>query len=99
VINPVSFAGLLLAGSTHGAHIADYLADLASSHGRVQLSERVVTDAECGKPLSALARGLGLRVYRDGKPYGFWEAEAQSLVPGDCIVEIVPTAATEAQIL
>ena len=31
VINPVSFAGLLLAGSTDGAHIADYIADLASS--------------------------------------------------------------------
>ena len=43
VINPVSFAGLLLAGSTHGAHIADYIADLASSSGRVQLHEREVT--------------------------------------------------------
>jgi voltage-gated potassium channel len=98
VINPVSFAGLLLAGSTHGAHIADYLADLASSHGRVQLAERIVTDQECGKPLSALARGLGLRIYRDGKPYGFWEPETHSLVPGDCIVEIVPTSSTEAEL-
>jgi voltage-gated potassium channel len=97
VINPVSFAGLLLAGSTHGAHIADYIADLASSSGRVRLAERVVTQEECGKPLSALARGLGVRVYRDGKPYGFWEAEVQSLQPGDCIVEILPTTTTEAE--
>src|SRR3546814_4873555 len=42
VINPVSFAGLLLAGSTHGEHIADYLADLATSSGRVQLAERMI---------------------------------------------------------
>ena len=35
--------GLLLAGSTQGAHIADYIADLASSSGRVQLHEREVT--------------------------------------------------------
>jgi voltage-gated potassium channel len=98
VINPVSFAGLLLAGSTQGAHIADYIADLASSHGRVQLAERVVMDDECGKPLSALAKGLGVRVYREGKPYGFWEPEARSLLPGDCIVEILPTAATEAEL-
>ncbi|HMJ94132.1 MAG TPA: potassium channel family protein [Allosphingosinicella sp.] len=97
VINPVSFAGLLLAGSTHGAHIADYIADLASSSGRVRLAERVVTDEECGKPLSALAQGLGVRVYRDGRPYGFWEPEVQSLMAGDCIVEIMPTAATEAE--
>jgi len=98
VINPVSFAGLLLAGSTQGAHIADYIADLASSSGRVQLYEREVTPQECGKPLSAIARGLGVRVYRDGTPYGFWEPEAQSLLPGDCIVEILPTSKTEAEL-
>ena len=97
VINPVSFAGLLLAGSTQGLHISDYIADLASSSGRVKLSERVVTEDELGKPLAALARGLGVRVYRDGKPHGFWEPEAQSLMPGDCIVEILPTARTEAE--
>ncbi len=96
MINPVSFAGLLLAGSTQGLHISDYIADLASSHGRVRLAEREITEEECGKPLSALARGLGVRVYRDGKPYGFWEPEAKALMPGDCIVEILPTTETEA---
>jgi voltage-gated potassium channel len=95
VINPVSFAGLLLAGSTHGAHIADYIADLASSHGRVQLAERIVRPEECGKPLSAITRGLGVRVYRDGLPHGFWEPEAESLVSGDIIVEILPTTEAE----
>jgi voltage-gated potassium channel len=98
VINPVSFAGLLLAGSTQGLHISDYIADLASSSGRVKLSERVVTDEECGKPLTALAKGIGVRIYRDGTPYGFWEAEAQALLPGDCIVEILPTAEKEAEL-
>ena len=97
VINPVSFAGLLLAGSTHGAHIADYIADLASSSGRVRLSEREVTGAECGKPLSAIAHGLGVRVYREGRPHGFWEAEAAALRPGDTIVEILPTSPVEGE--
>jgi len=98
VINPVSFAGLLLAGSTQGLHISDYIADLASSSGRVRLAERVVQDDECGKPISAIARGLGVRVYRDGRPYGFWEPEVQALKPGDCIVEILPTADKEAEL-
>ena len=98
VINPVSFAGLLLAGSTQGAHISDYLADLATSHGRVQLHERKVRNDECGKPLSAVSQGLGLRIYREEKPYGFWEPETASLQPGDIIVEIVPTTATESQV-
>jgi voltage-gated potassium channel len=91
VINPVSFAGLLLASSTLGPHITDYLADLASSRGRVQLAERPVRGEECGKPLSAVATGLGLRFYRDGVPYGFWEPEAAALMAGDVLVEILPT--------
>jgi voltage-gated potassium channel len=98
VINPVSFAGLLLAGSTQGLHISDYIADLASSSGRVKLSERVVTEEECGKPLADLAVGIGVRIYRDGTPYGFWEPEAQALRPGDCIVEIMPTTAKEGEL-
>lgn len=95
VINPVSFAGLLLAGSSEGPHIADYIADLATTHGRVQLAERRVEPQECGKPLSAIAKGIGVRLYRNDLPYGFWEPEAQSLMPGDTIVEILPTTKTE----
>ncbi|WP_407641329.1 potassium channel family protein [Alteripontixanthobacter maritimus] len=92
VINPVRFTGLLLAGSAKGAHISEYLADLASVTGRVQLVERKVTDEECGSSISALATGgRGLRVYRKGKALGFWEDECQNLQPGDIIVEIVPT--------
>ncbi|MDJ0642581.1 MAG: potassium channel family protein [Erythrobacter sp.] len=92
VINPVRFTGLLLAGSAQGAHIADYLADLASVTGRVQLVERVVEDDECGCAITELKTGgRGLRIYRNGRAIGFWEEECQSLQPGDVIVEIVPT--------
>lgn len=90
VINPASFAGLLLAGSTHGPHIADYMADLAASDGRVALHERLVMPGEVGKPLSALTTGLGVRLYRGGQCHGFWEPEAKSLEAGDTLVEIVP---------
>ncbi len=92
VINPVRFTGLLLAGSAKGAHIADYLADLASVTGRVQLVERRVTEEECGRSISELTTGgKGLRVYRKGKPLGFWEVECESLQEGDTVVEIIPT--------
>ena len=93
VINPVSFAGLLMAGSAQGLGIADYMADLASSAGRVQLSERAVTDSETGKPLAGISSGLGLRILRRGRPIGFWEEGAQSLQQGDRIIEIVPNGA------
>jgi voltage-gated potassium channel len=98
VINPVRFTGLLLAGSSQGAHVAEYLADLASVSGKVQLVERPVQQEEVGKSLHNLATGgQGLRLYRDGKPYGFWEAEARSLQAGDLVVEIKPTDATECE--
>jgi len=92
VINPASFAGLLLAGSCFGPHTADYMADLAATDGRVSLSERNVRPDELGKPLSAITSGLGVRIYRAGQPIGFWEAGASVLLAGDQIVEIVPGA-------
>lgn len=90
VINPASFAGLLLAGSTHGAHLAEYMADLAASGGRVALHERPVTDEEVGIPLSRISTGLGHRIYRGDQVFGFWEPEARHLERGDMIVEVVP---------
>ncbi len=96
VINPVRFTGLLLAGSAQGAHIADYMADLASVSGKVQLVERAVLPAEIGQSLNDLTGGgKGLRIYRNGEPRGFWEPEAQSLQAGDIVVEIRPTEASE----
>jgi len=89
VINPASFAGLLLAGSYEGPHVADYLADLAATGGRVRLRERPVEQAEIGKPLRDLATGIGLRLYRAGRPIGYWEPEAATLFGGDTIIEIV----------
>lgn len=90
VINPVSFTGLLLAGSGNGPHIAEYIADLAAAAGRIYLNERSVTAGEVGKPLSAIATGLGVRIYRDGTVVGFAEEGAKSLKAGDTIIEIVP---------
>ena len=91
VINPVSFTGLLLAGSAEGKHIAEYLSDLATVTGRVQLVERPVLQSEIGGSLDNLASGgKGLRIYRRGATIGFWEPSAQELEDGDVIVEITP---------
>jgi voltage-gated potassium channel len=88
IVNPVSFGGLLLAGSTAGSRIPDYVADLVAVDGRVALRERPVTAEEVGKPLSAVTTGLGVRIYRASHPIGFWEEGAQELQPGDILIEI-----------
>lgn len=92
VVNPLDFAGLLLATTHAGQHIADYLADLATKKGRVRIVEREVREDEIGKPLKELSQGLGLRIIRDGTPYGFWRPQVEKLQPGDIIMEIQPTA-------
>lgn len=92
VINPVRFTGLLLAGSAQGTHVSDYLSDLASVGGQVQLVERTVTADEVGRSLDSLGPGTrGLRVVRGGRQIGFWEADAQRLEAGDVVVTIVAT--------
>ncbi len=92
VINPVRFTGLLLAGSAEGTHVSDYLADLASASGRVQLVERPATAADVGRALDNLPDGSrGLRIIRAGAEVGFWEAAAQRIEEGDILVTILPT--------
>ncbi len=90
VINPASFAGLLLAGSAHGPHIAEYMADLAAENGLVSLRERSVRPEEIGQSLAQISTGLGVRIYRGDESHGFWEAAAEHLRAGDLILEIVP---------
>jgi hypothetical protein len=35
--------------------------------------------------------GLGLRIIGDGTVYGFWRPQVEKLLPGDFVMEIVPT--------
>ena len=91
VVNPFDFAGLLLATTHAGQHIADYLADLATMGGRVRLIEREIRSEEVGKSLKDLPDGLGLRIIRGGTPYGFWRPQVEKLEAGDIIMEIIPT--------
>jgi voltage-gated potassium channel len=90
VINPVRFTGLLLAGSAQGSHVAEYMVDLASVGGKVQLVERAVLSEEVGKTIDNLATGgRGMRIYRGEEAIGYWEAGP--LQEGDVVVEIRPT--------
>lgn len=91
VINPVSFAGLLLANSCKSQHIADYMMDLASIDGPVALAERPVAAQEVGRSLAEINTGIGLRLYRGGTAYGFFTDEAKTLLSSDLIVEVVRT--------
>ncbi|MGI8611940.1 MAG: potassium channel family protein [Sphingomicrobium sp.] len=92
VINPVSFAGLLLASSLEGPHRAEYIADLATSEGRVELRERVVEPDEVGRSLREICTGQAVRLIRDGQSHAPSDPTFQRLAPGDRILEIIDSA-------
>jgi voltage-gated potassium channel len=92
VINPVSFAGLLLASSLQGPYRAEYLADLATSEGRVELRERIVEPDEVGRSLREICTGQAVRMIRDGKAHAPSDPSFQRLAPGDRILEIIDSA-------
>ena len=43
---------------------------------------------EIGTSLKDISEGLGLRIIRGDKPYGFWRPQVEKLEPGDIIMEI-----------
>lgn len=91
IVNPISFGGQLLAGSSMGTHIAEYVSDLITSHGQIALKERPAMPGEVGQHLRDLQPGRGLRIYRGSETLGFWQAEAV-VQAGDTVIEIVPTS-------
>lgn len=95
IVNPISFGGQLLAQCTAGPHIADYVADLVTRGGRVELRERPVRDAEIGRSPRDIASGRILRIYRGDRMIGFWEAEAEILNQGDMVIEVVQAGSAE----
>jgi voltage-gated potassium channel len=91
VVNPVSFAGVLLASTSHGEHLADYLTDLATARGSVGLREREVTEDEVGQFLKDVSGGKAMRLYRGKEVICPSDPGPPRVELGDLIIELVPT--------
>jgi voltage-gated potassium channel len=92
IVNPVSFGGQLLAQCTVGPHIADYVADLVTRGGRIELRERAVRPGEVGKSPRDIADGQIVRIYRGDRAIGVLEPDAHALAAGDLVIELVQAA-------
>jgi len=89
IVNPVSFGGQLLAQCAAGPHIADYVADLVTRGGRVELRERSVRADEVGMAPGDVQGAQIVRIYRSDRPIGPLDAEARRLAAGDLLLELV----------
>jgi voltage-gated potassium channel len=88
IVNPISFGGQLLAGSTAGPHLADYVAELVTRGGDSDLHEREVTAGEVGLSPAEIRTGQVLRLYRDDRCLLLDNPAAQKLEAGDVLIEV-----------
>ena len=96
IVNPISFGGQLLAGSTAGPHLADYVAELVTRGGDSDLHERVVTAAEVGRSPAEITTGRVLRLYRDDRCLLLDHPAAQRLEAEDVLIEVLDRADRQA---
>lgn len=97
IVNPVSFGGQLLAQCTAGPHVADYVTDLVTRGGRIELRERAVKQEEVGLSPRDVAGSQIVRIYRDDHAIEIAQADAQRLIAGDWVIELIEADDTRAR--
>lgn len=87
-VSPSQISGFLLADSVSHRHVNEFVLDVLSSGGRLLLNERTAHADEVGKPAGVIGRAMIVRIYRDGLPVGFWEAEGSVIRDGDMVLAL-----------
>jgi voltage-gated potassium channel len=95
-VSPSQISGFLLADSVSHRHVTDFVLDVLSSGGRLLLNERPAHEEELGKAAGVVGDAMIVRIYRDGRPVGFWEAEGQVIRAGDVVLALESEAARDA---
>ena len=87
IISPSTFGGYLLAAAVEQRHLADYLEDLVTVGGHINLVEETIRDGEAGKTPEDFKPDVLLRVYRQGTVLSPWDfREKDRLVEGDIVL-------------
>lgn len=83
------FSGLLLASTSHGEHISDYLTELATTRGE-RLREREASSDEIGQLFKDVRGGRAVRLHRGSEVLGRDDPDLTRVERGDLIIEILP---------
>ncbi len=92
IVNPVSFGGQLLAQCTTGPHVADYVTDLVTRGGRIELRERAVKAEEVGRLPRDIVGSQIVRIYRGEQAIEVAQTDAERLLDGDWVIELIEKA-------
>jgi len=87
IISPSTYGGYLLAAAVDQHHLADYLKDLLTAGGHINLVEEPARDGDVGKTLEDLRPDVLLRVYRQGTVLSPWDFKPQDRIEkGDMLL-------------
>ncbi|WP_447969787.1 potassium channel family protein [Nitrospira sp. M1] len=87
IISPATYGGYLLAAAVNQRHMTQYMEDLLTAGGRVNLVEEVIRDEDVGKTPVDLKPDVLLCVFRQGSTYSPWEfKENEYLEKGDVLL-------------
>lgn len=87
-ITPAMVGGYLMANSIASPRVVDYVNDLISATGSVELIERAAKTHEIGKSIRELSPGMVVRIHRGDETIGFWEGERARVRAQDILLEI-----------
>jgi len=87
IISPATYGGYLLAAAVNQRHMAQYMEDLLTAGGQVNLVEEAIRDEDVGKTPSDLKPDVLLCVFRQGSSFSPWEfKENEYLEKGDVLL-------------
>lgn len=87
IITPASFGGCMLASSVDSHHLSQYLQDLITAGGRIDLIEEKVQAQDAGKTAGDLLPDVLLRVYRQDRLISLQELQKnERLRQGDMVL-------------
>lgn len=89
-VQPSQVGGYLMADAVSTEHVNDYVTDLLNSVGGIRMRERVAGPQEVGKRMRDVEPEMVLRIYRNGKPVGFWQGELSVIREGDVLLVMQP---------
>ena len=88
-VAPSKLGGYMLADAIDRAFTVEYLQDLMTAGGQVNLDERAVRPEEIGHTGRMLADGMIMRIQRGREIIGFWDVERSPLAAGDMLLLLV----------
>ncbi len=87
IISPATYGGYLLAAAVNQRHMTQYMEDLLTAGGLVNLVEEAIQDEDVGKTPADLKPDVLLCVFRQGSTYSPWEfKENEYLEKGDVLL-------------